>query len=104
MTEFLEFSKVNTILAPLTNPNNTKMKKLFVFGAAIAFMATFASCKKDHTCTCTTTSDDGMGGTSSASISGTINDTKKNAEEKCEEGNATTDVGGFTSTTTCKLD
>ena len=97
---------MNTILAALTNPNNTKMKKLFVFGAAIALMATFASCKKDYTCTCSSVTKDATGDViSSGSASGTVNDTKKKAEEKCEEGNASFDAGGgYTTTTTCKID
>lgn len=58
------------------------MKKITLL--AVAFVAiSFASCKKNQTCTCTTT----YGGTS-VSSSATIKDTKKKAKEACEKGSA----------------
>jgi hypothetical protein len=55
------------------------MKKLvLVFGLGLFLLA---SCKKDYTCACKIS-----GETVSTSV---INDTKKNAETKCDEGDAT---------------
>lgn len=58
------------------------MKKSIILGA-FALIA-LASCKKDYTCKCTTTN-----GSSTASASTTITDTKKDAEAACNEGDAT---------------
>lgn len=54
------------------------MKKILTLGLALVLVAGLSSCKKDYTCTCT------VGGTAAGST--TINDTKKNAKEKCDEG------------------
>ncbi|MFT6211136.1 MAG: hypothetical protein ACJATE_001767 [Bacteroidia bacterium] len=69
------------------------MKK--VFGVlAIALMAGgMTSCKKDFTCTCTTS----VTGTTPITTSTTINATKADAEEACESGNAVANVS-------CSLD
>lgn len=72
------------------------MKKAMIFGT-FALLG-LASCKKDYTCTCTST----VAGVSS-SASSTINDTKKNAEEACNEGDATSTVLGITSTVDCEI-
>lgn len=72
------------------------MKKAMIFGT-FALLG-LASCKKDYTCTCTST----VAGVS-ASESVTINDTKKNAEEACNEGDATSTVLGITSTVDCEI-
>jgi Ni/Co efflux regulator RcnB len=69
----------------LTFKNKT-MKKLVLSIAALALVATtMTSCKKDYTCECTATV---LGMT--ATTSTTINDTKKNATETCDKGDATT--------------
>jgi hypothetical protein len=68
------------------------MKK-FIAIAALGVL-TLASCKKDYTCTCTSTS-----GGLTASVSTTINDTKKNAEDTCSAKSAS--AGG--ASTTCAI-
>jgi hypothetical protein len=72
------------------------MKKVMIFGT-FALLA-LASCKKDYTCTCTTTA-----GGVSASESVTLNATKSDAEEACNEGDATATVLGITTTTECEI-
>lgn len=67
------------------------MKK--VFFAAVAVLA-LASCKKDYTCECTTT-----GGGMNATVSATVNGSKKDAKDACEKGSTT--VGEVK--TTCKI-
>ena len=59
------------------------MKKVLFI--VIIASASFASCKKNRTCVCTSTA----GGTS-LSTSTTINDTKANAKQTCEAQNAST--------------
>lgn len=73
------------------------MKKLFILGIAVAGL-TLVSCKKERTCECTTTTA-GI----SATVSTTIKDTKKNAEEACDALNSSTSLGGVTSETVCEL-
>ena len=70
-------------------------KSLFLAAVASLF---FASCKKDYTCTCTTTSA-GV----SATASTTIKDTKKNAKDACEAGNTSSTVGGITTSINCEI-
>lgn len=70
------------------------MKKLMTLAAAGLMIAGLASCKKDHTCTCTASA---FGISTSAST--TIKDTKKKAKEACEGKSAT--ANGVT--TTCEL-
>jgi hypothetical protein len=71
------------------------MKKLVLSIAALALVATtMTSCKKDYTCECTTTA---LGVTVSESI--TINDTKKNATETCDKG----DASAFGVETACSI-
>lgn len=53
------------------------MKKLMLVAGVVVFLA---SCKKDWTCECK------LNGT--VTTSSTINDTKKNAVTKCDEGDA----------------
>ncbi|MCH9823096.1 hypothetical protein N8085_01330 [Salibacteraceae bacterium] len=60
------------------------MKKMLMIAAAGLMIAGMTSCKKDYVCECTFTS-----AFISGSSSETINDTKKNAEEKCEGYNDT---------------
>lgn len=70
------------------------MKKVLLF-AVVLGAVTLTSCKKDYTCTCTTS---GNGVNSSAST--TINATKSDAEDACTA--STSSAFGFT--TTCELD
>jgi len=74
------------------------MKKLLTILALSVFVMAFASCKKEYSCECTTTTAG-----QSASATATIKDTKKNATDKCDEGDRTTNVGGVTSTTECEI-
>ena len=79
------------------------MKKL----SSVAIVAMFAalvlsSCKKDYTCSCTTTMV-GLIDTTFTS-SGTINDKKDDAKSKCESSNGTTTDGyGDTITVSCHI-
>ncbi len=72
------------------------MKKVIFLGA-FALIA-LASCKKEHTCSCTVTT-----GGISATTSTTIKDTKKKAEEACDGLNTSSTVLGVTSSTKCEL-
>ena len=67
------------------------MKKSFLFVAALAFVASMSSCKKEYTCTCTY--EDAFG--SSAEISYTFEAKKNDAEAVCTDYQLT----GYT----CKL-
>jgi hypothetical protein len=73
------------------------MKKITLLAVA-ALAITFTSCKKDYTCTCTTTYA-GITATSST----TLHDTKSNATTACEKSNASTTVGGYTQSTSCAI-
>lgn len=78
------------------------MKKLFILSFAVCAVA-LTSCKKDYTCTCTTTSP----GNPSTSLKRTVKDvSKKQAEALCNSGDQTITVMGFgfTQTQTCKID
>ncbi|MBD3637294.1 MAG: hypothetical protein HUJ25_08085 [Crocinitomicaceae bacterium] len=71
------------------------MKKVLIFGLIVGGFA-LTSCKKDWTCTCT--SDDGQGNTTSSST--TIqNATKSDAEAAC---NSTATSGSYT--VTCAIE
>lgn len=72
------------------------MKKIILVGA-VALLG-LASCKKDYTCECTTTSDF-MGQKSTATVSATINDTKSKATDACEAGSMTSG----TTSVSCKI-
>lgn len=74
------------------------MKKLFTIAALVFAVSAMTSCKKDYTCECKVTTA-GITATSSS----TINDTKANAEEACDKGDATTTVGGVSSTSECSI-
>lgn len=68
------------------------MKKVLgVAAIAVLGVVALASCKKDYTCTCTTTVS---GQTTSAS--GTVTGKKADAKEACEKGSSTYTV--------CKID
>lgn len=74
------------------------MKKITLL--AIAFVAiSFASCKKDYTCTCTTT------GNSTADVTKIIGVSKKAATANCVSKTTTSTSGGSSSTqvTSCTL-
>ena len=75
------------------------MKKITLI--AIAFSAiTFASCKKDYTCTCTTS------GSSTASVTKIIGVSKKAATANCVSTTKTTTSNGSTGSAqveTCTL-
>jgi hypothetical protein len=68
------------------------MKKILAITALGVLSLT--SCKKDYTCECTTTAS-GL----SATVTTTIKDTKKNAEDACSAKNATANGA----TTTCSI-
>ncbi|MES2139226.1 MAG: hypothetical protein V4511_05930 [Bacteroidota bacterium] len=74
------------------------MKKLLLFVAVVAAFS-FASCKKDRTCTCTTVNADGSPSTTQVI---TIIDSKKaDAKKLCID--RTTGTGTDLETTTCEL-
>lgn len=73
------------------------MKKIALLAGVVAMVA-MTSCKKEWTCTCTTTDSSGL--IPDVSASTTIKDTKKNAKETCESGSAS--VG--TLSTSCSID
>jgi hypothetical protein len=82
-----------------------KMKK--VFSLALIAIA-FASCTKTYTCECTvkTTGTDpvtGMSINSTSTTSGTIEDKKKEAEDKCASGSTTQTTLGITTAITCEI-
>ena len=72
------------------------MKKVFLFFAVATF--TLVSCKKERTCTCTSTT---AGYSQTATT--TIKDTKKNAKESCEKMSSTSSSLAGTVTTKCEL-
>jgi len=75
------------------------MKKIILFVAVVSAIS-FTSCKKDHTCTCTTTST-APGSVSTTSVT-TINDAKKgDAKRACVK--TTTVYNGVTTTNDCEL-
>ena len=57
------------------------MRKLLLAASALALVATFTSCKKDHTCECTTTFDDTSMPTQTVSY--TFKETKSKAKDAC---------------------
>jgi len=73
------------------------MKKVFTFVAAVAFVASLSSCKKDYSCDCTT--KDSGDSSYSMTYSTSMKAKKKDAEEACDALVVT--VG--TLSTTCEL-
>jgi len=59
-----------------------KITAIIVFSAM--GLVTLSSCKKEHTCECTTTPTTG----SSTTKKTVINDTKKGAEAECDKGDS----------------
>jgi len=79
------------------------MKKVLLFVAVVSAFS-FASCKKDRTCTCVTTSTV-PGSTASTDIK-TYTDAKKgDARAACSSSSSTYDFGGtsYVYTRTCEL-
>lgn len=77
------------------------MKKGLLFIAVLSAFS-FASCKKDRTCTCTTTSDF-PGSTTSTDIK-TFNDAKKaDARAACVSSKYTISGTTYTVTSNCEL-
>lgn len=73
------------------------MKKMLLASVVIAGLATFASCSKNYTCTCTSVKPDG---TVIDVTKETISGRESGAEEKCKQRDH---VNG-TITTTCLID
>lgn len=79
------------------------MKKIFLL-ATVATAFAFASCKKDHVCSCTNTST--VPGSTSTTSEVTIVDAKKgDAKKRCVKTTRDFTAGGntYTSTSDCKL-
>lgn len=75
------------------------MKKMTLLAVA-ALAISFASCKKDYTCECTTTVN---GGSATTASSNTGKMKKADAEAKCNEGDKTYDLLGNTYKTECTI-
>ena len=79
------------------------MKKLLLSVAVISAFS-FASCKKDHTCTCTTTSTF-PGSTTDTDVYTIVDSKKGDAKKMCIDNTRTWSSGGvsYTNTSTCEL-
>jgi hypothetical protein len=75
------------------------MKKLFILATVCCFAFGLTSCKKEYTCKCTAT----VAG-SSATSETKIEDTKKNAKEACDKGDASSTAGGITTSVACEIE
>ena len=74
------------------------MKKVLLF-VAVVTATSFASCKKDYTCKCTTTYSGSFAGTPSSTVdSGKFKTTKKKAKTICD----VYESSDSNSTTTCE--
>lgn len=71
------------------------MKKLIPMIAVAALATMFTSCKKEYTCTCSTT----IGGVTTSASGKTTKMTKKDAKAACEKSTTTAGI-----TVSCKLD
>lgn len=77
------------------------MKKV-IFGAALLGGLVFTACKKDHTCSCTTTATGTFEFTITADT--VLTDMKKSdAESTCTGFNESASSGGESYSTTCEL-
>jgi hypothetical protein len=76
------------------------MKKIIFVLALLSVR--MVSCKKEYSCTCTTTTTGWMGTTNGTSTS-VIKDTKKKAEETCREKSSTASTNGMSVTSTCSI-
>ena len=97
LNEKMFFAKLNfniKFASVLTKKNYKKMKKVILFVAVISAFS-FASCKKDRTCTCVTSPG---GGTTVETFTAS---TKGNASAACLSYSQTSN--GTTTTTTCTL-
>ena len=75
------------------------MKKIIMVAVAAIGMTLFASCKKDHTCTCSVT----MAGMTQE-VSQTLPKTSKSeAKKACDSYKATTAMAGVGATVECSL-
>ncbi|MBA3971834.1 MAG: hypothetical protein H0X46_06750 [Bacteroidetes bacterium] len=72
------------------------MKKSILGIAALLFIGTsMVSCKKDYRCQCTKTYTSGTGSSSSNYSVYTYDDTRRRAEERCNDNTSTgSDLGG----------
>ena len=75
------------------------MKNLFIL--TVFALIALTSCKKDYTCECTGYLDGVEVPGSSAST--TINDTKSNAADACDEGDESTDQLGYLVEVECEI-
>jgi hypothetical protein len=80
------------ITAPLFRryyKNNLKtktMKNIILMASALLFIGgSMTSCKKDYTCTCSKTYTSGSGSSTSAYSIYTYKDTRKRAEDRCND-------------------
>ena len=78
------------------------MKKVLLFGGAMAVLA-LTSCKKEYECECTSTVSGAGITTTTSTTETTIKDTKKNAEATCNESDASSESFGITTTVECEL-
>ena len=72
------------------------MKKITLIAVALVTVS-FASCKKDHTCTCSDAGSTSTRTTVYTKVS------KSTAARDCAAGTRTTTVGSYTGITTCTL-
>ena len=72
------------------------MKNSILFAGALLFVGTsMVSCKKDYTCKCSKTYTTGSGSSTSNYSVYTYDDTRKRAEDRCNENTSTgSDLGG----------
>lgn len=76
------------------------MKKFIPLAAVAVLALTFTSCKKDYSCTCTST----VGGSSASSTTSLGKQTKKDAKAACEALASSSTIGGTTYSVSCSLD
>jgi hypothetical protein len=82
-------------ICPANHLKQNFMKKVITIAAAALILASFASCKKDYTCTCK--------GTNLTTITYTLGKlTKKDATDVCDTWNTTVKIGDATAS--CELD
>jgi hypothetical protein len=89
-----------SLILPHKPKKHKQMKKVLFMAAVI--VASLASCKKDHTCTCTTTSSYGGSSVTGDPVVTVYPSSKKAAARShCLSSTSTSTYG--TSTTTCDL-
>ncbi len=77
------------------------MKKLIPMIAVAALATMFTSCKKDYSCTCTTTAS---GATTATTKYPLGKQKKKDAESACNAMNTSVTAAGMSASVSCKLD